>query len=97
MLHAEPKVRDPDSARFVSQSAGAECLVTLQQAAALVRRSKRTLEKYKEKMPLPRVEGGGGKPAEWAWSEIRPWLEKAFDRKLPERFPADVLSKPDRN
>ena len=69
-----------------------ECLVTLQQAAAMVSRSKRTLEDYKRKdqtMPLPRVEGGGGKPAEWAWSEIRSWLEKTFDRSLPKRFPAD--------
>ncbi len=66
-----------------------ECLVTLQQAAAMVSRSKRTLERKKVRMPLPRVEGGGGKPAEWAWSELRPWLEKEFGRPLPEKFPAD--------
>jgi hypothetical protein len=73
--------------------AGAEGLVTLQQAAAMVSRSKRTLEKHKGEMPLPRVDGGGGRPDEWAWSELRPWLEEKFRRTLPERFPADQFRK----
>ena len=67
-----------------------ECLVTLQQMAAMVSRSKRTLESHKKRdMPVPKVPGGGGKPDEWAWAEIRPWLETTFERKLPDRFPAD--------
>jgi hypothetical protein len=66
-----------------------QCFVTLQQAAAMVSRSKKTLERRKKNMPLPKVSGGGGKPDEWAWSELRPWLEKEFERPLPERFPAD--------
>jgi len=66
-----------------------ECLVTLQQAAGMVSRCKRSLQRLLPKMPAPRVQGAGGKPSEWAWSELRPWLEKNFERPLPERFPAD--------
>ncbi len=62
-------------------------LVTLLQAAAIVNRSKRTLEKYKAEMPLPRVDGGGGKPDEWDWAELRPWLEQKFQKKLPDSPP----------
>jgi hypothetical protein len=79
-----------------SQPAGAEAsgiegridgLVTLDQCAALVNRNKRSLERYKKQMPRPKVLGGGGKPHEYAWSEMRPWLEKTFGRPLPERHP----------
>jgi hypothetical protein len=72
-----------------SHAANVESLVTLQQAAAMVSRSKKTLERCKRNMPMPKVSGGGGKPDEWEWAELRPWLEERFDRKLPERFPAD--------
>jgi hypothetical protein len=68
--------------------------ITLDQAAALINRKKKTLERYlndpsykKFQMPQPEVEGGGGKPHEWLWSTLRPWLESTFARKLPERFP----------
>lgn len=64
-----------------------EDLITLDQIAALVSRKKRALENYKSRMPLPRVKGGGGRPSEWAYSDIRPWLEKQFERPLPPRFP----------
>jgi hypothetical protein len=80
-----------------ADSTSLECLVTLQQAAAMVHRSKRTLEKYKDKMPAPRVQGGGGKPDEWLWSELRPWLQEEFGRQLPERFPANLLPEAGRN
>ena len=64
--------------------------VTLDQAAAMVNRSKRTLERYKtaDKLPTPTVEGGGGRSGLWDWSVIRPWLMKEFNVILPERFPA---------
>jgi hypothetical protein len=65
------------------------CMVTLLQIASIVNRSKRTLEGYTKKMPMPVVEGGGGKPAEWEWDTIRPWLEKEFGRKLDAVFPGD--------
>jgi hypothetical protein len=71
-----------------------EYFITLDQAAALVNRRKRTLERYKNdkkrKMPKPRVPGGGGKPAEWAWNELKPWLEEHFNRQLPEIPPHHV-------
>ncbi len=65
--------------------------VTLDQMASLVNRSKDTLERRLNKknttMPQPDVEGGGGKPHEWRWDRIRPWLIKEFKRDLPERYP----------
>jgi hypothetical protein len=65
-------------------------LVTLNQAAVMVHRSKRSLERYKTKgkLPPPAVEGGGGMPDLWDWKEIRPWLTATFKIDLPERFPA---------
>lgn len=68
-------------------------LVTLQQAAAMVSRSKKTLERRKtdSKFPTPRVAGGGGKPDEYAWSEMRLYLEREFDRKMPEHFPTALF------
>lgn len=75
----------------LEQSSFTEQYVTLDQAAAMVRRSKRTLERYKKRhrvpMPAPHVKGGGGRPAFWAWDEIRPWLEQEFGFRLPEEFP----------
>jgi hypothetical protein len=35
-------------------------------------------------MPEPFVQGKKGKPNEYRWSEMRPWLESAFDRVIPE-------------
>jgi hypothetical protein len=70
----------------------AEQYVTLDQAAARVNRSKKTLERWVNKegsdAPPPDVEGGGGRAHEWRWSILRPWLEKTFGKSLPERFPS---------
>jgi hypothetical protein len=67
-----------------------ECYVTLDQMAATVSRSKRTLERLKTRkrhpLPAPDVEGGGGRPDEWLWSRIRPWLAQEFGKQLPEHF-----------
>jgi hypothetical protein len=64
--------------------------VTLDQMAACVSRSKRALEKYKtnkkNRLPLPDIDGGGGRADEWLWNNVRPWLEKTFGRNLPEKF-----------
>jgi hypothetical protein len=70
--------------------------VTLDTAAALVNRSKRSLEKYlydpskvrRYAMPAPAVDGGGGRPSEWDWSVLRPWLERIFHRDLPTLLPS---------
>jgi hypothetical protein len=68
-------------------------LVTLLQAAAICNRSKRTLERLtgKRGFPRPEVLGGGGKPHEYAWTELRPFLEREYGRTLPETFPAHRL------
>lgn len=80
-----------EQATLDGDTAALECLVTLLQAASIVNKTKSALEKRAKKnpLPLPAVEGGGGKSAEWEWAVIRPWLEKEFNRKLPERFPGD--------
>lgn len=65
--------------------------VTLDQAAATVSRSKRTLERYKAVMPAPKVTGRRGQAAEWDWAELRPWLSETFRRALPERAPGSGL------
>ncbi|HEY7311876.1 MAG TPA: hypothetical protein VH643_21105 [Gemmataceae bacterium] len=66
--------------------------VTLDMAAALIPRSKRTLQKAigrkKNPLPDPDIQGTGGHPNEWKWTTIRPWLEQEYGRQLPERFPS---------
>jgi hypothetical protein len=67
-------------------------LVTLDQAAAGAKRSKRTLERYKTKgkLPAPVVEGGAGKPDLYDWPTMRNWIESEFGvPNLPEVFPAN--------
>jgi hypothetical protein len=63
-------------------------LVRLDQAAAAVHVSKRTLERCKTQgtLPEPTVEGGGGRPALYDWKIMRPWLTKKFGVILPERY-----------
>jgi hypothetical protein len=80
----------------------ADQYVTLDQAAALVNRRKKTLERYLRqpkseaaRMPEPDVEGTGGKPHEWKWSNLRPWLEKTFGKQLPGRLPSRASRQPD--
>jgi hypothetical protein len=75
--------------------------VTLDQIAAIVAKSKRTLEKWKSRkinpLPGPDIEGGGGKADEWNWARIRPWLEENTKRKLPDRYPSDRFRSANRN
>jgi hypothetical protein len=78
-------------AKSGSASTKVPCFITLFQAAAIVQRSKRTLEKYKKEMPAPSVPGGDGKAAYWDWETLRPWLEDKFGMKLGEYFPADRI------
>lgn len=71
--------------------------VTLDQAAALVNRTKRSLSAYRGKgLPDPDVRGGRGKPHEWHWSTLRPFL-LTFRPNLPDRFPSHLLRLPARN
>jgi hypothetical protein len=70
-------------------------LVTLNQCAALVNRTKRCVENYKKNKDFPRPEvlGGGGKPHEYRYSEMRVWLQHKFGRKLPTEFPGKPTGK----
>ncbi len=74
-----------------NSEAAPTCYVTLLQMAGIVSRSKRTLERLSTKpaFPPPAVDGGGGKPNEWRWADVRPILESEYTRTLPEVFPAD--------
>jgi hypothetical protein len=66
-------------------------LVTLNQAAGMVHKGKRTLEDWKEKgkLPAPAVKGGQGRADLWRWEELRPVLETLSGIVLPETFPAN--------
>ena len=66
-----------------------QALVTLDQAAAMVHRSKRTLERHKTRgtLPAPAVEGGGGRADLYEWTILRPWLTGEFGIQLPDRYP----------
>jgi hypothetical protein len=62
--------------------------VTLDQIAATVQLSKRTLERRKEEMPPPAYKPHkNGGTAMWLWSEVRPWLVEQFGRKVPIKYP----------
>jgi hypothetical protein len=71
-------------------NSGDDDLVTLDEAAAIVHRVKRTLERHLANMPAPFVQGGGGKASLWKWNELRPWLESEYVPDLPKRFPRNV-------
>jgi hypothetical protein len=59
--------------------------VTRDQAAALVNLTSDGLRHYRKKgMPEPAIRGTKGRRNEYLWSEMRPWLEKTFNRKIPD-------------
>jgi hypothetical protein len=87
----ESELQGPSPIGTSSEIAVAPQYVTLNQAAAMVNKSKKTLERRKNEksstMPKPEVEGGGGIADEWLWDTIRPWLEAKYKKKLPVVFP----------
>jgi hypothetical protein len=66
----------PDAGEGLNAAAPAEFpdLVSLDQAAGAVHKTKRALECYKKRgmHPPPKVKGGGGKADFWDWKVIRP-------------------------
>ena len=82
---AEPSTPPTGEKRPSEAPAELPDLVTLDQAAALVNRQPNGLRHYRKKgMPKPQIQGRKGKPNEYLWSEMRPWLEETFGRKIPE-------------
>jgi hypothetical protein len=79
----------PDNPEHQSEPVEAPDLITLDQAAALVHKTKRALEyhKTKGKLPAPFKEGGGGKPGLYDWKVMGPWLEKEFGIPQPVKYP----------
>ena len=80
---AEPATQE------LSGPASSKQYVTLSQCAAMVHRSKRTLEKHRDQMPAPFRVGGGGRSSVWLWSEVRVWLQTYYGRVLPEVYPGE--------
>jgi hypothetical protein len=63
-------------------------LVTLDQIAATVHRSKQTLERHKKEMPPPAYKPRkSGEAARWLWSEVRPWLVERYGPLVPIKYP----------
>jgi hypothetical protein len=65
--------------------------VDLDQAAAMVHRTKSALEarKARRSRPPPTVKGYPGQPNLWEWGVLRPWLTETFGVPLPERYPGN--------
>ena len=63
-------------------------LVTLDQIAATVSRSKATLRRYKNQLPAPIQKGRRGQSDQWSWTQVKPILESLFPMRLPDKFPA---------
>jgi hypothetical protein len=62
-------------------------LVTLDQIAATVHTSKRTLERRRKEMPPPAYKPKRGAATKWLWSEVRPWLVKRYGPSVPITYP----------
>jgi hypothetical protein len=62
-------------------------LVTLDQIAATVHVSKRTLERRRKEMPPPAYIPKSGAAARWIWSEVQPWLANRYGPTVPIKYP----------
>jgi hypothetical protein len=75
-----------------SRTPKARQYVKLDQIAAMVRRSKRTMQKLRKRklnpLPAPAIQGDRGKASELIWGDIRSWLEEEFSKSLPPKFPS---------
>jgi hypothetical protein len=72
--------------------------VTLLQVAAMMKRTKKTLElrKAKRTLPPPAVEGGWGRADLYDWAVMRTWLADEFNfplDRLPEVHPDTVAAR----
>src|SRR5690349_13059194 len=76
MLRDQPSPPMPKSPAPIAVPPPTEQLVTLDQIGAMVHRFKRSMERYRGRMPPPRVRVRRGQTHLWAWSEVCPWLEE---------------------
>jgi len=92
MADGDPERKPQAPAANPALESGILDYVDLDQAAALVNRSKKTLERalVKKIMPPPDIEGGGGKKHEWVYAKLRPWLETSYGKVLPNRPPRAI-------
>jgi hypothetical protein len=80
--------RTPDPAGN-GETADDYAYVDSAQIAALAHVSKDAIQKYryhkddKKRMTEPDRKGGGGRPNQWKWTNIQPWLERTFGRQFP--------------
>jgi hypothetical protein len=69
--------------------------VNLDQLGAMVRLSKRTMERYVKCMPPPVIPASVRRGAFWDWPSVRPWMEQEFGMILPPVFPTFNHPDPD--
>jgi hypothetical protein len=79
-----PQANPPAPACVVGDS---DILVTLDQCAALIHKSKSRLYKLRAKLPDPAVSIGGGHANLYRWGEMRAALMRVYGITLPQRFP----------
>ena len=86
-----PNKRDTDKETDEDIDDVPECLVTFLQMGSMTHQSKRWVRRLYDAglLPVPKVQGGNGKPHKFIWAEVRPILEKESGCKLPELYPAD--------
>jgi hypothetical protein len=93
--HVPPEARAEAQNSDTSHSADAvsatDDIVTLDQAAALVKQSKRTLERWLKdgKLPAPDIVGGGGKAHRWIWARLREPLQNQSGLIMPAKSPGN--------
>jgi predicted DNA-binding transcriptional regulator AlpA len=68
--------------------------VSYRTMASMVGKSRKTLDRWQEKDPLPtpEIEGGKGRPNEYDYQKVRAWLERHSNRRLPPE-PYDHMQK----
>lgn len=85
------EAQNSDTSHSADAVSATDDIVTLDQAAALVKQSKRTLERWLKdgKLPAPDIVGGGGKAHRWIWARIREPLQNQSGLIMPAKSPGN--------
>ena len=89
-LDAHPEDRERLQSLLAPALPPAPQLVTLDQCAAICRRTKRRLRDFIGRglpAPVNETTRRGNQAKLYDWDAVRPWLEWQFGLALPERFP----------